>query len=460
VDIPKTRYARSADGTYIAYQVFGGGEVDLLWISPWFSELEMMWEYQPAAQFHRAMASFARVIMLDQRGVGLSDRTRGFPDLETRMDDLRAVLDAAGSDRTVLWGAGPDGGALCGMYAATYPDRVASLAFWNASPKATSGLDYPWGLSQDEVDAFERLIAEGWGSEDRAAEIMEAAGVESLANDPEAVRWFARTSRRMGAPGDVLAFDKMWNEIDFRAVLPNIHVPTLAIFKEEPDIPTGTEDYEYLVSLIPGAHAVRVPAGDFPPWPSNTEAAVGALREFINETSAQEADFDRVLATVLFTDMVDSTSNAVALGDRAWRPLVEKHHATVRALLTRFRGLEVDTAGDGFFATFDGPARAVRCAQAIVEAVRRLGLEIRAGVHTGEVQMIARKAGGLGVVIGARVGALAAASEVLATSTVKDLTAGSGLLFEDVGEHELKGVPDPWRLYRVVNEGESDSTGA
>lgn len=452
VDIPETRYARSADGTYIAYQVFGGGDVDLLWISPWFSDLELLWDHPPVARFHREMASFARVIMLDQRGVGLSDRSRGFPDLETRMDDLRAVLDTAGSERTVLWGAGPDGGALCAMFAATYPDRVAALAFWNASAKATWGPDYPWGDSGEAIDAFERLIMEGWGSEDRTAEIMKAAGASSLASDPEAVRWAAKVSRRMGAPGDVLAFDKMWNEIDYRAILPNIHVPTLAIFKEEPDVPTGTEEYEYLVSLIPGARAERVPAGDFPPWPNNIGTAVGALREFIEETRAQEAEFDRVLATVLFTDIVDSTSKAAALGDRGWRQLVEKHHATVRALLARYRGIEVDTAGDGFFATFDGPARAVRCAQAIVEAVRPLGVEIRAGVHTGEVQTIAGKVGGLGVVIGARVGALAGPSEVLASQTVKELTAGSGLTFEDRGEHALRGVPDRWRLYQVVNK--------
>ena len=451
METPETRYARSADGTFIAYQVFGDGPVDLLWISPWFSDLELLWEYPPVARFHRYMASFARVIMLDQRGVGLSDRSRGFPDLETRMDDVRAVLDAVGSERTALWGAGPDGGALCAMYAATYPDRVAVLAFWNAGAKSSPAPDYPWGGPQEALDAFERLIETGWGVEDRTAEIMRAAGAPSVAEDPEAVRWAARVSRRMGAPGDVLAFDRMWNEIDYRAVLPSVHVPTIAIFRQLPGDPEGTEQYEDLVARIPGAKAVKLPPGEFPPWAANMEAAVGALRDFVKATRAEEAEFDRVLATVLFTDIVGSTQKAAELGDNGWGELVERHHAAVRAMLARYRGTEVDTAGDGFFATFDGPARGVKCAQAILEAVRPLGIEVRAGLHTGEVETIAGKIGGLAVVIGARVGALAGPSELLTSHTVKDLTAGSGLTFEDAGEHELKGVPDRWHLYRVAS---------
>jgi len=234
VEIPKTRYARSADGTFIAYQVFGDGPVDLLWISPWFSDLEMLWEYEPVARFHREIAGFARLILMDQRGVGLSDRSRGFPDLETRMDDLRAVLDAAGSGQTVLWGAGPDGGALYAMFAATYPDRVSVLAFWNARAKSLSSGDYVWGDDLAAQDAFRQSIEAGWGLEEHTAEIMRQMGAPSVAVDPAGVHWAARVCRRMGAPGDVLAFDSMWRRIDFRAVLPAVHVPTVAVYRAFP----------------------------------------------------------------------------------------------------------------------------------------------------------------------------------------------------------------------------------
>jgi class 3 adenylate cyclase len=450
VEIPKTRYARSADGAYIAYQVFGQGDVDLLWISPWFSHLELLWEHPPVVRFHREMASFARVILLDQRGVGLSDRSKGLPDLETRMDDVRAVLDAVGSERTVLWGAGADGGALCAMYAATYPERVASLAFWNASAKAIRSPDYPFGTNQDAEDRLQALIAEGWGLEERTPELMIDLGAPSLAADPGSIRWAAKACRHMGSPGDVLAFDRMWSEIDFRAVCPSIHVPTVAIYKDEPDDPGATGSYEDLVARVPGAKAVKVPPGDFPPWPTNVETAVGALREFVQATREEETYLDRVLATVLFTDIVDSTATAAVMGDAKWRGLIGEHDRLAKAIIGRYRGTYVKSTGDGLMATFDGPARAVRCAQALAEAVKPLGVEIRAGAHTGEITHGGQDLAGLGVHVAARVAAMASANEVWASSTVKDLTAGSGLTFEDAGEHELKGVPDRWRLYRVV----------
>jgi class 3 adenylate cyclase/pimeloyl-ACP methyl ester carboxylesterase len=450
MEIPKTRYARSADGAFIAYQTFGEGPIDLLWIAPWLSDLEVMWEFSPVVRFYREMASFARVVILDQRGIGLSDRTRGLPDLETRMDDVRAVLDAVGSERTVLWGAGPDGGALCAMYAATYPERVAVLAFWNAQAKALRGPDYPWGFTPEDAEDFDRLIEKGWGDEEAAPEIMRWAGLPSLADDPDAVQWSARAMRRMGSPGDVLAFDRMWNEIDFRSVLPSVHVPTIAIFCPDTDHPEGIGEYEDLVARVPGAKAVRLPPADFPPWAGDSAAAIVALRDFARATAAEEADFDRVLATVLFTDIVGSTERAAKLGDRRWTELLDAHHATVRAFLSRYRGREVDTAGDGFLATFDGPARAVRCATALTEAVGAHDLEIRAGVHTGEVELAGDAVRGLAVHVGARIASLAGPGEVLASSTVKDLVAGSGLAFEDAGEHELKGVPERWRVYRVL----------
>ena len=448
--VPETRYARSQDGAYIAYQVFGEGDVDLLWISPWFSHLEVIWEYPPIERFHREMSSFARVILIDQRGIGLSDRSRGLPDLETRMDDLRAVLDAVSSQRTVLWGAGPDGGALCAMYAATYPERVIALAFWNAWAKAVASSDYPIGISQDLVDRSAALIAEGWGLEKRTAEILITSGAPSLAADPDTVRWAAKAFRYMGSPGDVLAFERMYGEIDFRAICPSIHVPTVCIFTEDPDDPDeGCED---LAARIRGAKVVKLPpSADMPPWPSNIGPAVGALREFVQGIRDEEAELDRVLATVLFTDIVDSTATAAVMGDAKWRKLIDEHDRVGKAVVSRYRGEFVHSTGDGLLATFDGPARAVRCAQALADAVKPLGVEIRAGAHTGEITRAEHGVAGLGVHVAARVASMAGANEVWTSSTVKDLTAGSGLTFEDAGEHELKGVPNRWRLYRVVS---------
>lgn len=451
-EIPQTRYARSHDGAYIAYQVFGHGDHDLLWISPWFSSLELMWEYPPIERFHRHMASSARVILLDQRGQGLSDRSLGLPDLETRMDDVRAVLDAVGSNRTVLWGAGPDGGALCAMFAASYPERVVALAFWNAWAKAMRSDDYPFGSTPDEEERIEALIAEGWGLEERTAEIMAALGAPlfAAAADPAAIRWAARTSRAMGSPGDVRAFDRMWAEIDFRAACPSIHVPTVAIYRDEPDAPNAVAGYLDLAARIPGAATVKLEPGDMPPWLGDSEAAVAALRGFIRATREEEAQLDRVLATVLFSDIVDSTATAAVLGDATWRKLIDEHDRLAKALVARYRGEYIHSTGDGLLATFDGPARAVRCAQAIIEATRPLGVEIRAGLHTGEVERAEHGITGVAVHLGARVSAKAGGGEIWVSSTVKDLTTGSGLGFQDQGEHELKGVPDRWRLYRVV----------
>jgi class 3 adenylate cyclase len=447
MNIPPTRYARSQDGAYIAYQVFGQGDVDLLWISPWFSHLDLLWGYPPVARFHREMASFARVILLDQRGLGLSDRSRGLPDLETRMDDVRAVLDAVDSKRTVLWGGGPDGGALCAMFAATYPERVQVLAFWNAWAKAMRSADYPFGSTPESEVELEILMAAGWGLDERTAEIMIAAGAPSIAGDPATIRWAARVCRSMASPRDVMAFNRMWQEIDFRAICPTIHVPTVAIFKSDAD---GTDEYEDLAARIPGAKAVKVLPGDVPPWPSNIESAVGALRDFVRASRDEEAELDRVLATVMFTDIVDSTATAAVMGDSKWRSLMDQHDQIAKGLIARYRGTYVRSTGDGLLATFDGPARAVRCAAVLVEAVKPLGIEIRSGAHTGEITFGGADLAGLGVHVAARVAAQAGSSEVWVSSTVKDLTAGSGLAFEDRGEHELKGVPDRWRLYRVA----------
>jgi class 3 adenylate cyclase len=366
------------------------------------------------------------------------------------MDDVRAVLDAAGTEQTVLWGAGADGGSLCAMYAATYPERVTALAFWNGRAKSARTSDYPWEwgswLPEDE---YNEPFDAHWGDDEAAAQLLRSAGAPSVADDPAAIRWAARVLRRMGAPSDRPEWEGMYDTIDFRSVLPLVHVPTLAVFRAFPPDPDGTAPYEDLAARVPGARSVCLPPGEFPPWGGAMEPAVAAVRDFVRLVAEEEASFSRTLATVVFTDIVGSTASAAALGDSGWRDLVERHHAIVRGLLARDRGVEVDTAGDGFFATFDGPARGVRCALAVVEAVKGLGIEVRAGVHTGEVETIDGKAGGLAVVLGARIGALARPSQVLTSQTVKDLTVGSGVEFVFVGEQELKGLPDRWRIYEV-----------
>jgi class 3 adenylate cyclase len=428
--------------------MFGQGP-DLLVAFPWISHLELFWDDPHVGTWLRALARFARVITMDQRGIGLSDRLTQVIDLETKVDDVRAVLDAAGSDRTTLYGQGVDGGAICAMFAATYPHRTMGLVFWSGQTCGGSQTDYPWRIEQSELDRFLQLIAETWGDEETVGPLMSEAGLASLAGDAAARRRWARTMRNAASRGDAMMHERMFDETDFRPILPAIHVPTAIMQSTSYD--GSLEAAEWLASQVAGSELIRLPEQeDFPPYIGHTEANLDALRRFLHGLHMAEAEFDRVLATVLFTDIVGSTGRAAELGDRAWRDLLQRHHDVVRAMLARLRGTEVDTAGDGFFATFDGPARAVRCARAIGEALEPLGLEIRAGVHTGEVETIDGKVGGMAVNIGARVGATARPSEVLTSSTVKDLTAGSGLVFEDAGEHELKGVPDRWHLYRVV----------
>jgi class 3 adenylate cyclase len=447
---PKTQYARSADGTYIAFQAFGEGP-DLLVTSAWISHLELAWEDPDLSKWFTGLAGFARVISMDQRGVGLSDRMTQEIDLETRVDDVRAVLDAVGSGRPVLYGHGLDGGAICAMFAATFPERTAGLLLWTGQSCGHRDDAYPWGPSDDEITEFLQLIADSWGDEDTAGPLMVVAGIPSLADDPTARARWARLMRYSASRGDALVHERMFDQIDYRSILPTIHVPTTILQPEDVAMPEA----EWMASQIAGATIVRLPESpDFPPEVSHPAQNLEAARIFLVELRLQEDELDRVLATVLFTDIVDSTATAAAMGDRAWRDVVEKHHALVRGSLAHFRGVEVDTAGDGFFATFEGPARAVRCAERILDGVRTLGIEVRAGVHTGECQTIDGKLGGLGVQIGARIGALADAGQILVSQTVKDLTAGSGLRFVEVGEYELKGVPERWRIYTTADAGQ------
>ena len=445
VDIPKTRWAKTIDGAHIAYQDFGEGELTLVVIHGWVSHLEVYWEQPRFARFMRRLAERMRVLNFDKRGVGMSDRFERPPALETRMDDIRAVMDAAGVERAALFGYNSGGPQMASFFAASHPERTVALCIDPAIQDRWAP-DYPWGERNDE---FERQLAEEmaiWGEEDRVL------GMEHPPEDIEFVRWDARISRFAATPGSMAAFSRMWFETDVRDILPTIRVPTLVLYKTE-SAWLGAEPAAYVASLIAGAHGVGVPGRELVLWFEDPEPLVASIEAFLASVRKEEAELDRVLATVMFTDIVGSTEAAAGMGDRSWGDVVERHHSTVRSLLARYRGNEVDTAGDGFFATFDGPARAVRCAEAIIEAVRGLGLEVRAGIHTGEVETIDGKVGGIAVHIGARVAALAGPSQVFVSQTVQDLVAGSGLTFEDRGEHELKGVPDRWHLYAVASEG-------
>ena len=449
MDVPRTRYTKTADGVWIAYQVRGDGPVDLIRVTGAPGSFEVEFEEPRSSAYLQGLASMSRLILFDKRGTGMSDRT-DTPDLETRADDLRAVLDACGSERSVILGD-VSGGALGIFFAATYPERVRALILSGSYARGAWAPDYPIGV-RDEDFVVERDDTERrWGSFELAQEWVDEQA-PSLAHDRGFVDWLSRVMRHGASPAAARAFAEALHAIDVRALLGNVQAPTLVIaVPGSGDLVHGTGDVvreRYLVDRIPGARFVELPGRDFAIDYTDPRALLDAIEGFLRSVSDEEAAFDRVLATVLFTDIVGSSGMAADVGDRAWKELIERHHQVVRALIGRYRGVEMDTAGDGFFATFDGPARGVRCAHAIMDAVRPLGLEVRAGLHTGEVETIDGKVGGLGVVIGARIGALAAASEVWVSSTVRDLVAGSGLSFEDVGERELKGVPDRWHLYR------------
>ncbi|HVF08721.1 MAG TPA: adenylate/guanylate cyclase domain-containing protein [Actinomycetota bacterium] len=446
---PETRFAKAADGIHIAYQVLAEGPVDLVWVMGWTSNVEAMWEEPGLARFLMRLSSFARLILFDKRGVGLSDRVPEdqLPSMETRMDDVRAVMDAAGSERAVVVGVS-EGGPMAMLFAATYPERTIALVLFGTDPDYTSmEPDDPFVAEGDEYLAY---IDEHWGTLEHARREIASWGAPSHAGDERLATWLASYLRRSASPGAAIALARMNRQIDVSHALPTIHVPTLLIAKTE-DVEFPVARMRWLGSQIAGSRLVEVPGDEHFFWVAPYDTMLEEIERFVDEFRGQEAELERVLATVLFTDIVDSTAQGAALGDRAWRDIRERHDEIVRANLARFRGREIKTMGDGFLATFDGPARGVRCAQAIIIGVRPLGIEIRAGVHTGEVAIEDDDVSGVGVAIGARVGAKASASEVLVSQTVKDLVAGSGLAFEEAGEHELKGVPDRWRLYRVVS---------
>ena len=449
---PPIRYTKTIDGLHIAYQVVGSGPFDLLYAPGWFSNLECAWDVPELGEFLAELASMSRLILFDRRGFGLSDSptTTASWSLEAGMDDIRAVLDAAGSERAVLFGM-DDGGALCTLFAASDPGRVSGLVLFAVWVKYFRSPDYPWGWTKEQDDAWMQRVASHWGTEEYWADSADSWYVSPhISSDAGRVRAWARYARLSASRGAALAVARMQMETDVSAVLPAVMVPTLVMHRRN-DTAEPVEQARYIGEHVPNAEVVELPGTEHAPFAGDSERVLRELRRFVSAVRDEEAEFDRVLATVLFTDLAGSTERAAALGDRAWRELVERHHTVIRGLLARYRGTEVDTAGDGFFATFDGPARAVRCARAIIDAVQPLGLDVRAGVHTGEVETIDGKAGGLAVNIGARVAASAAPRELLVSSTVKDLTAGSGLEFEDAGQRELKGIPGTWHLFRVVD---------
>ena len=440
--LPETRYARSGEVS-IAYQVVSEGPVDLLYAPGAASNVEYSWQIPAMASWWRRLAQFSRLIVFDKRGTGLSDRDHGMPTLEERIDDMRAVLDTAGSERAVVYGDS-DGATMSILFAATYPERSIGLVLFGGEARWSWAPDYPWGTRPERLTGLREQLLEQWGSVDFARRDLERYA-PSAPRDPELERAWASWIRFCCTPSNFHAYVLMNLENDVRHVLPSVAVPTLVLHRTG-DRVVEVEQGRYLAERIPGARLVELPGDDHYPWFGDSETLARQIEGFVSGLGA-DAEVDRALATVLFTDIVGSTGRAAELGDRAWRELLERHHALVRGHLARFRGREIDTAGDGFFASFDGPARAIRCACALSGAVRDLGLEIRAGLHTGEVELAGDRPRGIAVHIGARVAALAAPGEVLVSSTVKDLVAGSGIEFEERGAVELAGVPGEWRLY-------------
>jgi pimeloyl-ACP methyl ester carboxylesterase len=442
--MPTTHYAKSGRFN-IAYQVFGEGP-DLVYVPGWVSNVEIMWDDPVLASVLRRLGTFTRVILFDKRGTGMSDSVdeTDLPTLEARMDDVRAVMDAASSEQATIMGHS-EGGNLSTMFAASFPERTLGLILVSTYAKRIRSEDYPWAPTEEDRREHITHTEQTWGDPDELPEYtLGARGDDSAFRD-----WVARYFRLGASPHAAATLLQMNSQMDTRSILPTIQVPTLCIYRVG-DTDVDIEEGRWIASQIPNARLVELPGSSHMFWADDATQIVDEIEEFVTghrETARPE----RVLATVLFTDIVDSTKAAAKLGDREWRRLLERHNAVIRSQLERFRGEERGTAGDGFLATFDGPARAVRAARAISEAVEALGIEVRAGVHTGEVELVGDDIAGMGVHIGARIAALAGPSEVYVSRTVRDLVVGSQLEFDQVGVHELKGVPGTWEIYQVVD---------
>jgi class 3 adenylate cyclase/pimeloyl-ACP methyl ester carboxylesterase len=449
VELPETRYARSGD-VNIAYQVVGDGPSDLVFCPPFASNVELIWDNPQRRALNEGLASIARLIAFDKRGTGLSDRIAGVAPLEERMDDVRAVMDTASSERAVLLGI-QDGGPLAVLFAATYPERCSGIVLWHAWPRYTWASDFPWGAARSDAEAEIHELERSWGSLERARGVADYL----LPDDPDRealAEGIARIQRHSASPGGAAELLRTMLDIDVRPLLPTLTVPALVLSREG-----MAEDARhiarYLAEQIPLARHVEFPGSGNVIMGDSFPGILAEIEGFLDDARRLEGagEPERVLASVLFTDIVDSTARAVEVGDRRWRELVAEHHARVRRELQRHRGREIDTAGDGFFARFDGPARAIRCACAVRDAVAELGLEVRAGVHTGECEQVDGKIAGVAVVTGARIASLASPGDVLVSATVRDLVAGSGLAFEDRGVHSLKGLPEQRRIYAVAD---------
>jgi pimeloyl-ACP methyl ester carboxylesterase/class 3 adenylate cyclase len=442
--VPETRYARSGD-LNIAYQVVGDGPRDLVYVPGWVSNVEVMWEDPGLAHCLERLASFARLIVFDKRGTGLSDPVplEDLPTLEVRMEDLRAVMDAVGSERAVLMGHS-EGGNMSTVFAASHPKRVDGLILIGSYARRRPSEDYPWAPTPERRAEEIADVEANWGVSDREAAIL----APSRAADAAFQTWLRRYFRLSASPRAAAALLKMNTEIDVTGVLGTITAPTLLLYRIE-DEDVKVEEGRYIASKIPNSRLVELPGRDHFFWAGDSDTMIDEIEQFVTG-HRPAASVQRMLSTVLFTDIVDSTRRAADLGDGAWRDLLARHHSAVRAELQRWRGTEVGTTGDGFLATFDGPARALRCGLAIAAAVKSLGIQVRCGVHTGEVEIVGDDIAGLAVHIGARVMALAGPGEVLASRTVRDLVAGSGLVFTSRGSHELKGVPEPWEIFAVA----------
>jgi pimeloyl-ACP methyl ester carboxylesterase len=433
---PETRYAKSGD-VHIAYQVFGEGPLNLVFIPPFFSNVEVWWDQPDYTRALVRLGSYAKVLIFDKRGTGMSDRVTELPGMEQRMDDLRAVMDAVGMEQAALLGVS-EGGSMATLFAATYPSRCSALVLVGAYARFSSFVE-----TEEELTEFFRYTEQAWGSGASAHKFA-----PSRANDPDFQRWWGRHERTGASPAAAAALMRMNEQIDISDIVSTIRLPTLVIHRTG-DKAVNVEGGRFLAENIPGARYLELPGSDHVPFVGdNAPEIADAVEEFLTGSRPPVA-IDRVLATVLFTDIVGSTEKAVALGDNRWRDLLDSHHATIRRNLKRFRGNEVKSTGDGILATFDGPARGVRCACTIAEEVRPLGINVRAGLHTGECEMIGDDVGGIAVHIGARVAALAGADEVLVSGTVRDLVAGSGLRFADRGSQSLKGIPGEWHIYAV-----------
>ena len=436
----------------MAYQTLGDGPVPILYLQGWPSNVELNWDHPTMARFLRGLARSHRLVVMDARGSGCSER--GTPGdvwpLETIMEDAIAVLDAAEVDRAAVFARHHLGLVGC-MFAATFPERTAALILNQTTASFLWSEETPWEWTEERWQQYEEHEIQDWGERSQSEAVTQARD-PSVASDREYVDWWHRYTLLSEAPGSTLAHVRKYIHADVRSILPSIHVPTLVFRRRDAENDPYAGGAGFLAERIPAARFEQLPGRDRSPWVGDQESVLRMIDAFLADVRREDSELERVLATVLFTDIVGSTQRAAELGDARWRELVERHHASVRALLGRFRGQEVDTAGDGFFATFDGPARAIRCAQAIAESMQTAGIDIRAGLHTGECELIDGKVGGLAINIGARIAHAARPSEVLVSQTVKDLVVGSTIAFDERGEHELKGVPGTWRLYAVERE--------